>query len=197
MFLKFIKIIIISGFFSLGFANALDPMDIDQSKKYLNSSVVYIDDEELQNEDYHHRKLKYLVKSFYEYYDIYKKELDEKNIHFSGHNYLDIIEGNFECFTKNKMTQWVADYFDGLLKSPLVAIKEFNIYDPIYSVVAIFFEAVSLSDECEYPSSDDEETLSDDENNADWFVFIQGLQPIANDLFEKYQSKTELSYDIN
>lgn len=197
MFLKFTKIIIISGFFSLGFAHALDPMDIDQSKKYLNSSVVYIDDEELQNEDYHHRKLRYLVDSFYEHYDICKEELNKQNIHFFGRNYLDIVEDNFEYFTESKMTKWVMDYFDDRIKSPLAAIKEFNIYDPIYSVVAIFFEAVSLSDECEYSSSDNEETLSEEENNTDWVAFIQGLQPIANDLFEKYQSKTEVSYDIN
>ncbi len=193
---KFIKLLFIVGILFIKSAYSSDYSEADcslESKKHYNSSNAFGMSDDLENEDYHHRNVRYLIDSFYKYYDLYKKELDQQKIHFFENNYLDIIEDNFEYFTESKMTQWVADYFDRRLKSPLAAMKEFNIYDPIYSVVAIFSEAVSSSDECEYPSSDDEETLSEDEKRQIGFHSLKGWIQLSGNYLKNQKQDSLMS----
>jgi hypothetical protein len=198
MLLKFTKLLFIAGILFVKSSYSSDYSEIDHSlenKKYYNSSNDSGVDGDLQNEDFHHRNLRYLVDSFYEHYDIYKEELNQQNIHFFENNYLDIVEYYFEYFTESKMTQWVADYFDRRLKSPLGIKKQINIYDAIHIATSVFFEAVSLSDECEYPSSDDEETWNKYAQEESWFAFVQNLRYISMDLSKK--SKTGSTHVIN
>ena len=171
MIFKFTKLALVCGFLFIGIDSAhcsddLQPEAIVKNKPFQN-------------------EVSELIYWFYDTYDSYSDELECKKNNFFKKRYLTIVERYFESFTYMKMTQWVEDYFNDHVKFSLKTGKKINIYDPIYSILAIFSEAVMFSGEYRFPTVEDEKILSAGQITQTWFYFIEGLKPIIWDLFNK------------
>lgn len=171
MIFKFTKLALVCGLLFIGIDSAHCSDDLQQE--------VIVKNKPFQIEVFK------LIEWFYDTYDSYNDELECKKNKFFEKDYLTIVEIYFESFTYMNMTQWVRDYFNDHVKSSLKTGKKINIYDPIYSILSIFSEAVMLSDEYKLPTVEDEKTLSAGQITPTWFYFIEGLRPIIWDLIDK------------
>lgn len=175
MVIKFIKLMFISGFLFLGNAYSSEFSERDMIEEDIKSC---------------HRETKKLIDLFYCFYDSYKYELNNKGIHFNRENYLDIVEDNFQNFTGMRMNYYLNDYFNSKIefsskKAQYFDEIDFNIYNPLYSILCFFASCVIASPEYE-------ESFSGENG---WFLFIERLVPIALTLEDR--SKTGTTHVIN